>query len=136
MSTDFLVDTMDAKVKRTRRRHSEEFREEVVAASGQAGVSVSAVALANGLNTNLLRRWIKEHREHLPANGPDRTDATPSQAKSALMVPVTIESVEPSDLPLPSEIRIDIRRGPTTVQMAWPLAHAAMLGEVMKDLLR
>ncbi len=133
MSTDFLVDTMQAKVKRTRRRHSEEFRAEVVAGSRQPGVSVSAVALANGLNANLLRRWIKEHQERPAGTELAGPDATPSHAKTTALVPVTVES---SVLPAPSEIRIDIRRGPTTVQMAWPVAHAAMLGEVVKDLLR
>lgn len=124
---------MQEKVKRARRRHSEAFRVEVVVAALEPGVSVSAVALANGLNANLLRRWIKEHQVRSSANELNSPDATPKQAKPAALLPVTIE---PSGLPSPSEIRIDIQRGTTTVQMAWPVAHAAMLGEVMKDLLR
>src|SRR5690606_28436405 len=34
---------------------------EMVAASQQPGVSVAGLALANGLNANMLRRWIREH---------------------------------------------------------------------------
>ena len=51
---------------RKRRRHSEEFRARVVAACQEPGVSVASVALANGLNANLVRRWIKERVERLP----------------------------------------------------------------------
>ena len=41
-----------------RRRHSEEFKAEVVRACRRRGVSIAAVALANGLNANLVRRWV------------------------------------------------------------------------------
>lgn len=41
-----------------RRRHSKEFEAEVVRACRRRGVSIAAVALANGLNANLVRRWV------------------------------------------------------------------------------
>ena len=44
--------------RRRRRRHSAEFRAEAVRACQQPGVSVAAIALARGLNANLLRRWV------------------------------------------------------------------------------
>ena len=43
-----------------RRRHSAEFKAEAVAACRQPGVSIASVALARGLNPNLLRRWMVE----------------------------------------------------------------------------
>ncbi|AKU12373.1 transposase [Azoarcus sp. CIB] len=46
-----------------RRRHAEEFKQQVIAACLQPGISIAAVALANGLNANLLRRWVKDHRD-------------------------------------------------------------------------
>ncbi|WP_114968091.1 transposase [Rhodoferax ferrireducens] len=42
------------------RRHSEQFKSEVIGACRQPGVSIAGVALANGLNANLLRRWVVE----------------------------------------------------------------------------
>jgi transposase len=36
------------------------FKEEAVGACQQAGVSVAAVALARGVNANLLRRWVAQ----------------------------------------------------------------------------
>lgn len=117
---------------RRRRRHDPKFKAQVIEACLQPGVSVAAVALANGLNANYLRRWIKEHRERATANEIEEP-AEASNAKAAVLVPVKI------DLPAlaePGEIRIDIRRGQTTVQMAWPVGHTALLGECLKALLR
>lgn len=47
---------------RARRRHSPEFKAQLIAPCQQPGVSVAAVALANGLNANVLRQWLKKHR--------------------------------------------------------------------------
>ncbi len=54
--------------RRTRRTHETEFKAQVIEACLQPGVSVAAVALANGLNANHLRRWVKEHREQAAGN--------------------------------------------------------------------
>ena len=51
-------------VRRRRRRHSAEFKAEAIAACLQPGISIAAVALARGLNANLLRRWIVAYSGH------------------------------------------------------------------------
>ena len=53
--------------RRRRRQYSSEFRADPIKTASQPGVSVAAVALANGMNANLLRRWIKmaQSRENL-----------------------------------------------------------------------
>ena len=43
-----------------RRRHSQAFKAEAVAACKQPGISIAAVALRYQLNANLLRRWVAE----------------------------------------------------------------------------
>ncbi len=93
---------------------------------------VAAIALANGLNANYLRRWIKERREQAAGGGVAELVVAKMPAPSAL-VPVVIQA--PEDV-VSGDIRLDIRRGPTTVQLAWPVDHAAMLGVVLKELLR
>lgn len=45
---------------RRRRVHSTEFKAQAVKASQQPGVSMAAVAMAHGINANLLRRWVHE----------------------------------------------------------------------------
>jgi transposase-like protein len=50
-----------------RRRHSAIFKAEAVGACQQAGVSIAAVALARGLNANMLRDWVrKAERSGMP----------------------------------------------------------------------
>ena len=44
--------------RRRRRTHSAEFKAQVVASCRQAGVSIAAGAMANGVNANLARRWV------------------------------------------------------------------------------
>lgn len=123
------MDTLVAKpARRTRRRHSEEFKRQVIEACLQPGVSVAAVALANGLNANYLRQWVRAHREESEQGRPTREAVA---ARSSAMVPATVTTNSPS-----SEIRVDVRRGGTTVQMAWPLGAAASLGQCLRELLR
>lgn len=69
---------------RQRRQHSAAFKSELVARALQPGASVSAIALENGLNTNLLFAW---RRQHLRAIA--RQQAAP------VLLPVQIAPVEP-----------------------------------------
>ncbi len=46
--------------RRTRRTHSEAFKQSLIEACGEPGASVAGVALANGINANQLRRWMRE----------------------------------------------------------------------------
>jgi len=49
--------------KRKRGRYSNEFKRELVKACEAPGISTASVALANGVNANLLRRWVSEFRD-------------------------------------------------------------------------
>ena len=46
-----------------RRRYEPGSKERLVAACFQPGVSISGLALAHGVNANLLRKWVKDARE-------------------------------------------------------------------------
>lgn len=52
---------------RPRRRYSAIFKAEIVAACQQPGVSTTAIALANRINPNLVRRWIRLHQHAVDA---------------------------------------------------------------------
>jgi transposase len=45
-----------------RRRFSREFKAQIVAQCLEPGASVSRISLDNGLNANMVRRWISEAR--------------------------------------------------------------------------
>ena len=104
-----------------RRRHSEEFRARVVAACRQPGVSVAALALAHGLNANLVRGWIKQSTERLPVAR--RSTAGPV-VEALRVVPVAIGPTEGTS---EEAVRIDIRRCGLAVQLAWPATRVAEL---------
>ena len=65
--------------RKTRRVYSRKFKREVVARCLEPGTSVSAIALAHGINANVIRKWLP--RQKLAAA---RAQAT--------MLPVTIQS--------------------------------------------
>ncbi|MET3915548.1 transposase-like protein [Variovorax sp. OAS795] len=76
------------------------------------------MALANGINANLLRRWIEQGGQRLPSadSGETTMDMQRDHAKAAL-VPVHLGAT-PS--PAAPDIRIELKRGATTVVVNWP----------------
>lgn len=124
-------------VGRTRRRHSAEFKARVVAACLQPGVSIAGVALANQLNANQVRCWVKAHRDQqragVPANaGSDRRPASAICAPPTL-VPVTVQA---SNIQAASTIQLEIHHQQTVVHIRWPTSEAATCAQWLRDLLR
>ena len=130
MDTKALV---SAPSRRTYRRHSSEFKAQVIAACQQPGVSIAAVAQANGLNANFLRHWLKAYRagqqavQATPAADTPAAD-TPASAAVTTLVPVSVQTA--------GDIQIEIRRQQTVVQIAWPASQAASCAQWLRDLLK
>jgi transposase len=116
---------------RRRRRHGAEFKTSVIQACRQPGVSIAAVALANGLNANLLRRWVANaERAHLPRCEPsgDKTHVAPPMAPPGFI---------PLALPAPAaDIRIEVQRAGTTIAVTWPSSAAGECATWLRELLR
>jgi transposase-like protein len=47
---------------RRRRRYTPEFKAQLLAACQQPGISITAIALANQINPNVVRRWLRDLR--------------------------------------------------------------------------
>lgn len=120
---------MATNVGRGRRRHSAEFRARVIAACEGSGVSVASVALAHGLNANLLRKWIKAAK----GAKPEATRLVVGKLERNLAVPFRIA---PAEAEPEADIRLDIRRGGLAVQIAWPREEIEALGRLLEGLLR
>jgi len=91
--TRLLVHTMseqDTQAKRRRREHSPALKRELIERSLQPGASVSGIALASGINANLLFKW---RREYLRASARALVSATPTT--KPVLLPVTIEAPTP-----------------------------------------
>ena len=114
--------------RRRRREHSAEFKAQVVAACSAPGVSIAAVAMANGVNANLARRWVVDAQRRSGA----QLATTPSAVAPMAFVPLGL----PPATPAPTDIRIELRRGATAIQVSWPCAAASECAAWMRELLR
>ena len=54
------------KPSRRRRHHPEEFKQAVIEACCEPGASVAGIAMANGVNANQVRRWLRERGIEVP----------------------------------------------------------------------
>lgn len=146
-----------------RRVHDAQFKAAVLAACNEPGASISAVALAHGLNANLVRKW--RHGRGLKRSGLAMTGAqTPSAltrtaaaaaapsllAAHASFLPVEMIrtaaaaagpalGAEPT-APCEATIDIELKRGAAILGVRWPVSSAgdcaAWLRKVAAGLVR
>jgi len=117
--------------KRRRRRHSAQFKSEVVAACQLAGASVSGVALERQINANLLRRWIKEAQRK---GALVKSEPNGSRERTPGFLPVAITRSKPSaDSPL--LIRVQVRKRRLLVTVEWPTAVSGSCAAWLRELL-
>src|SRR5690606_14611495 len=116
--------------RRRRRRHSTQFKENVVRECLQPGVSIASVALRHGLNANMLRKWVIDGEHKLPAPRAAAIDE-PEEAQAEFI---------PLSLPAPAvaqpEIRIELQRAGTTVTVTWPSSAARDCAAWLREWLR
>ena len=104
---------------RTRRRHDQELKRKVLEECAAAGASVANVAMAHGLNANLVHKWRRQaHPSALPA----------TQA----FVPVALAAAAPE----PQRIELELQRGVLSVKVSWPLASASACAAWLREILR
>src|SRR3954469_1255244 len=105
----------------TRRRHCAELKAQVLSECAQPGASVASVAMSHGINANVVHKWRRL------ANAP--------------AVPASVASFVPVELPAATtarqqDIRVELRRGATTMTISWPSTAAAECAAWMRELLR
>jgi transposase len=110
-----------------RRRHSDELKAQVRAECDEPGASVAAVAQTHGLNANLVHKWRRTERAKSTATGVPQTNG--GSAFIALQLP----QASPTAVP---DIRIELRRGATTVNIAWPGQTASECAAWLREWLR
>ena len=111
-----------------RRPHSEAFRAQVLSECNQPGASVAAIALAHGLNANLVHKWRRKARQAQVGG----TRQMPECAEFvALALPCRQESA-----PVQPDIHMELRRGAATIEVRWPVAAAAHCAAWLREWLR
>ena len=114
---------------RRRRKHSPEFKAEVVLACRQPGVSIRSVALAHGLSQGLVRHWLASRGTGAGLNVA-RSARQPSAVSTPGFLPVRTENRQTP------AIRLEIRRGPAAVIVEWPAQEAASCATWLREWLR
>ena len=130
---DVHVDTTEEVLttgRRRRRHHSVFFKAEAVGACQQPGVSIASVALARGLNANLLRRWVLDaERGNAPIAIRSPSSTMPQSAEG--FVPVSLSSSPPE-----SVIQIELHSGAKRVSLQWPASQACECALLLPALMK
>jgi transposase len=117
---------MDKRVtsgKDTRRKHSDELKQQLVDRSLEPGASVAAIAQEHGINANLLFNW---RRLRLRAEAPPL-----GEAASPTLLPVTVQmenatKTSKAIAPRPSSGVIEIDVGATRVRLRGAVDEASV----------
>jgi transposase len=120
---------------RRRGRYSDEFRRQVIAACLEPGISTAAVALSNGLNANLVRRWVVASSQRNDT-GLSKTATTLAPVHtSPAFIPIKFESVPAASATRQADIRIELQHGATTVHIHWPLNASSQCAQWVREVL-
>lgn len=114
---------MDTENSRKRRRHSAELKAQILAECAVPGASVAKVAMAHGINANIVHGWRKLAREA----------GAVTVSQQFVPVAVATSAVPSSDK---QAIEVELRRGAVTVKLSWPMSSAMDLSGWMRELLR
>ena len=118
----------------TRRKHSKEFRAEVIQACREPRASVAAIALRSGLNANVVYRWLREDAGadvgvEVDAGSLAVMGGCPGAEFIAVQLPLMAAAQSPA-------IRIEVVRGPSSVIVSWPLRGAGACAAWLREWLR
>ena len=124
-----------------RRRHEPAFKACVVAACRQPGTSLSAVALAHGLNANMVRKWVAEAGAGTSSEaGADQLPAAAAQpcvgilsteVKAPAFVPLAVSPGAPV-----APITLELQRRGACIKVSWPIEAAEHCASMLRELLR
>ncbi len=122
--------------KRTKRRHySAELKAQVLSECEAAGVSVAKVAMAHGINANIVHGWRQTQRESRQRRAAQPHQCTPEQTQ---FVPVTMSHAAPQAFAgaQSTSIEVQLQRGALTMKLSWPGAASLELAAWMREVLR
>ncbi|WP_114472703.1 IS66-like element accessory protein TnpA [Pseudorhodoferax soli] len=120
---------MEAPQAAKRRRHDAGLKQSVLDECAAPGASVASVALAHGLNANLVHKWRREAR---PASaGRDQLDEVgPEPRFIAVSLPPPVQPT------VAEAVQLELRRGALTVSCTWPVSAMPQCAAWLREILR
>jgi transposase len=120
------VDTIEDSKPLIRRRHSPSLKAQVLAECAKPEASISRIAMAHGLNANLVHKWRRLASELVPAA---------ASAPSFIALPLAAPPAQ-AVLPPDEDVRIELHRGPLAIKVHWPVSAAPACAAWLRELLR
>jgi transposase len=121
---------MEESKREPKRKHSVELKSRVLAECARPGASVAAVAMAHGLNANLVHKW----RRWAAAVG--MPSAALPHARNTADEFIAVALAAQATPVSPCDIRIELRRGATTMSIHWPTQAADECAAWLREWLR
>jgi transposase len=112
---------MNEAKKTTRRRYDAELKQQILSQCAEPGASVASIALSHGINANVVHKWRRQTGSTLPV------------LRAPAFVPLPLPPAACAPAP---DIRIELRRGATSVSVTWPSAAAEQCAVWMRELLK
>jgi transposase len=125
MSMSKIMDTMPTDKKRIRRDYSLELKARILAECAGPGASVAKIAMAHGVNANLVHTWRKLARQN---------ESIPGEVTR--FVPIAIEAGSATPAARADFVEIELQRGALSLKLRWPASATNELGTWMRELLR
>ena len=85
--------------------------------------------MANGINANLARRWVLDVERRGDAGARDHVGLE-------VVTKGFVAAQMPATLSVPADIRIELRRGTTVINVSWPIDTASTCAAWIRELLR
>ena len=130
-----------------RRQYSAQLKSQVVGECEVPGASVARVAMAHGINSNVVHSWRQIARTTLRSTGtalllmttPTPTHFVPLVLPSAVKPPqhsVPNSTAAPAPATsTPHHIEVELHRGTTTLKLKWPATACAQLSAWTREVL-
>ena len=116
-----------------RRNHTLELKRAVLDEC-HAGASVASVAMAHGLNANLVHKWRRLAQGRVVAAVTPPTP-TPSFIPLVITSPA-LPTPTPPACSEPRELRIELRRGAIVATVSWPISATPECAAWLREVLR
>jgi transposase len=101
-------------------------KKQILAECERPGASIAAVAMAHGINANLVHKWRGRAMQR-------QGSAVAPLPTSFLPVPVPAEGMSSTAT---AEVRIELRRGPVTATVSWPMSAVTECAAWVREVLR
>ena len=95
---------------------------------------MAAVAKGHGINAEVLRRWLKAHKQSDSGCQPGAT-SSPGAVVAASPTPAFV-ALKPPSVAMQCDIKVELRKGEVLMTVTWPISATAELAQWAQAVLK